>query len=165
MSDNFTNQIKNHTQMKSKKTNLEIAVFDVVAGQYQMKMLKKENRLCEMIKEILPQIVKAKNNFRAEQKKININCCLTVKEGERKGALIKDFIEPTPEKPQGDVRYIFDAEGEIRREELLENLIKNKVEFEICLCDGYKKIMETLTAQEKEAFAGFVLPPLSTYKK
>lgn len=133
--------------MKIKKTYSELINANILMGNY-IKKNESDNKICAAIKIFTKQLKVCFEEFNDEKDTLQINNCMTVPEGEKKGAIIKDEFG----------NRAFSPEGELKLKAELKELLKKEVEIHARIPEGIDNLIAELDEDELEAFSGIVIP-------
>ena len=144
--------------MKIERSYLTLYTFKQMAADYLIRKKGKENKICDSILSFEKQFEKINDSHMEEAEDCRRNNCMTVKDGEKKGAIIYDDV---PNNLGGVTRQkCFTPAGEKQLNIDLKALMDKKVEVHsrIAEGEGIKELIAELTPDEREIFSGIVIP-------
>ena len=130
--------------MKNKKTYGQLIEANIHMGGYLQKH-KEENKICVSIKNFSKQLQKVFEEYNDDRDTLQLNNCAV---DEKTKVILKD--------EKGNRQ--FTVEGEIKLKKDLKDLLLKEVEIHSRIPEGIDELIAGLTEEEKEAFAGIVIP-------
>lgn len=149
--------------MKLEKTYLDLFDLRAHAAEYAKKHTGKENKICDAYKAFSKQYKTIDEDYNDEVDDIGRNNCLTVSDGEKKGAILYDNIPIKNDKGEQigvQQKRCYSPAGEKQMKSALKALLHKTVTVHSRIAEGddVVELIKNLTDDELRAFSGILIP-------
>lgn len=149
--------------MKVQKIYLDIFALRMLGAGYLKRHEGKENKLCDAFKAFSKQYKGIDETYEEAVDDIGRNNCITIKGGEKDGAIVYDNIPIKNEKGEQigvQQKRCFNPEGERKMKAELKALLNKTITVHARIAEGddVPGLIEKLTDDEKRAFSEIIIP-------